>query len=134
MSDAPWRRFPRHVGGRHFGIVLGLEFEAFALEVLAQAIVVRQRAIVDEAEIGAGGEGMRAGRGHRTLGRHARVADDVRALGLVELELVIDGFRQADFLEDFDRLAGADDAHLRDDAPSASRRPALPWQLVTSMQ
>src|SRR5205809_1104636 len=34
-------QFPRHIGGGDFSIVLGLEFEAFALEIFAQAIVVR---------------------------------------------------------------------------------------------
>ena len=50
---------------------------------------------MDEAEIGAGREGMRARRRHRTLGRHAGMADRMRALGIGEIEFLIDGFRQA---------------------------------------
>ena len=40
---------------------------------------IGERAVVHQAEILAGREGMRAVGRHRRLGRHARVADEMRA-------------------------------------------------------
>ena len=62
-----------------FGVVVGVEVDAQRLELASHAVRVRQRAVVDEAEVLAGGERVRAvGRDGR-LGRHPGVADQVRA-------------------------------------------------------
>ena len=51
---------PGDVGGGDLGIVLGLEGHAVVDQLAAQVVVVGQRAVVHEALVGAGREGMRA--------------------------------------------------------------------------
>ncbi len=86
---------PRQVAGGDLGVVLGVELDALAAQLAAQAVVVRQRAVVHEAEVEAGREGVRAerrdarsrspcgcarGRGCRGC-RRARTAPRTRSAG-----------------------------------------------------
>ena len=73
-------------------------------QLLAQAVVVGERAIVHEAGVLAGREGVRPRDGDGGLGGHARVADGVRAFPRRQLEARGDPVGVADALEDFDSL------------------------------
>ena len=53
---------PRQVAGGHLGVVLGVELDALAAQLAAEVVVVRERAVVDEAEVEAGRERVRAHR------------------------------------------------------------------------
>ena len=74
---------------------------------------VRKRAIVYEALIRAGGEGVRAVGRYRGFGCHAGVPDTVRAGHLVEREAGSDPVRTPDFLEDLHAPAAPDDIDVR---------------------
>src|SRR5262245_19423177 len=104
---------PGQVAGGDLGVVFGLEVDALTAELLAQAVVVRERAVVDEAEIEPGGEGMRAFRGHPALRGHACVAERVRAVEVLECEPAHEFLRPPRFLVDLDRPPGAHNAELR---------------------
>ena len=78
----------------------------------AQAVVVRERAVVHEAEVEPGRERVRVLGGHPALGGHARVAERVAALQLAQLEALHELARRARLLVDLDRLAGAHHAQL----------------------
>ena len=104
---------PCQITGGDFGIVLGVEIDPFAAQLLAQTEVVGQRAVVHQAQVGARGKRVAAFHGHGTFGGHAGVADDVAAFHAAQAEALRDLLRQAHSLEDFDALARAHDAHGR---------------------
>ena len=78
----------------------------------AQAVVVRERPVVDEADVLARRERMRAGGRHPALGRHPRVAEAVGALEVLEGEALGELARPPSLLVDLDRPARAHDAKL----------------------
>ena len=113
---------PLQIPRRDLRVVLGLERDPLVAQHAPQAVVVRQRAVVHEAQVEAGRERMRALRGHLALGRHARVAEAVGAGHRGEVEALHEPARVARLLEDLDPRAGAHHAqvrvacaHLRDD-------------------
>src|SRR5438309_723941 len=68
---------PGEIGRGDLGVVLGLELHALPPELTPQAVVIRERAVVHEAEIAPSRERMRPGRRDATLRRHARVPEPV---------------------------------------------------------
>lgn len=99
---------PGQVAGRDLRVVLGLEAHALLFEPLAQPVVVGQRAVMHQAQILSGRERVAAGHGHRALGGHAGMADDVRTLHRGQVEALDDGLGPANPLQDLDT---APDAH-----------------------
>ncbi len=70
---------PLEEAAGRLGVVVGLEFDAERLELLAHQMRIRQRAVVHQAKVAARGERMRMRRRDRRFGGHAGVADQVRA-------------------------------------------------------
>jgi hypothetical protein len=108
----PCAIFGREIGGGDFGVVLGLEGHAFAHQFAAQIVVVRERAVVHQALVGAGRERMGAERGHGRFRCHAGMADAMRAGHGANAKAGDDILRQADFLVDLDAVARAHDADV----------------------
>ncbi|MNC36534.1 hypothetical protein D3C75_850580 [compost metagenome] len=104
---------PSQVTGGDFGIVFGVEIDAFAAQFLTQPEVIRQRAVVHQAQVGSGRKRVAAFHGHGAFGGHAGVTDDVAALHAAQAETLGDFFGQSHALENFDALTGAHDAHGR---------------------
>ena len=104
--------FGREIGGSDLGVVFGLEGHALPHQFAAQVVVVGQRAVVHQALVGAGREGMRAERRDRQFSRHAGMADAVRAGHGADAETRDDILRQADFLVNLDAVARAHDANV----------------------
>ncbi|MCY1438717.1 hypothetical protein D9M71_549260 [compost metagenome] len=75
--------------------------------------MVGQRAVVHQAQVGAGGKRVAAFHGHGAFGGHTGVTDDVAALHAAQAEALGDFFWQSHALENFDALTGAHDAHGR---------------------
>ena len=75
-------------------------------------VVVRQRAVVHQAEVEPGRERMRVLGRHAALGGHARVPERVAALQPAQREALDELARRAGLLEDLDRLPGAHHAQL----------------------
>ena len=70
---------PVEVARGDLGVVVGLELDPLAPQHPPQPVVVRERAVVDEAQVEAGGERVRALRRDLALRRHARVPEPVGA-------------------------------------------------------
>ena len=117
--------------GRHLAVVLGLDLLALPLQPLPQPEIVRQRAVMDEAHVVGGGEGVGALGGHRAFGRHAGVADGVGSGDTAQIILVDHLRRQALVLVDLHHRAMAHDSDVRmglfEPAPGC-RRAALDGQ------
>ena len=96
----PWRRCESHLR-----IIVGLELDAAAGQPVAQAVVVRERPVVDQAQIEAGGERMRMLGGDRAFRRHSGVADRMAALHLRQPEPVHHVAGQPLLLEQLDAHA-----------------------------
>ena len=77
-----------------------------------QPIVVGERAVVHQAKIEPGRERVRVLGRDRALGRHARVADRVRAAELGQAKASGDRLGPAFLLVDLDALADPHEAHL----------------------
>src|SRR5439155_17372315 len=103
---------PREVAGRDLGVVLGLEFDPLAAQPLPQAVVIRERTVVNQAEIEPGRERVRAFGGHAALGGHPRVAEAVAPFDVTEPELLHKRPWTADLLVDLERPACAHDRHV----------------------
>ena len=96
-----------------FGVVVGFEGDAHALKASAQAVGVGEGAVVNEAEIFAGSEGMCVGGGDGGLGGHAGVADGVGAGHLGDVISLDERVGSADILEHFDGLPGGEESDFR---------------------
>ncbi|OMP13094.1 hypothetical protein COLO4_02296 [Corchorus olitorius] len=101
-SSAPVSASPRS---------LPLAISAFA----AQIIMVGKRAIMHQALVCTGGEGMRAKRRHRRFRRHTGVADAMGARHGAHVKTGDDILRKTGFLVDFHAVAGTHHAHIRAD-------------------
>src|SRR6266436_6650711 len=87
--------------------------------------MVRQRAVMDEAEIKTGRERMGVFGRHRTFGRHSRVAECVRAGPMLEVEALCNRVRQTDILEYLDALTNAECAELGVTTGKPGKEPLL---------
>ena len=87
------------------GVAVAVEGDPQRLELAPQAVRVRQRAVVHQAPVLAGGVGVRVLGRDRRLGGHAGVRDQVRAREAREAVLVRDLLRRADVLVQVDRTA-----------------------------
>ena len=104
---------PGQIAGRDLGVVVGLEPDAVASQPGAQPVVVGQRAVVHEAEVEAGREGVGMLGRDRALGRHAGMAEAMRAVELGQPEAGHHVLRPALLLEDLDGFADAHETDLR---------------------
>ena len=103
---------PHQIARRDLAVVLGAERDALALQILAHAVVVGQRAVVHEAQVEPGRERMRSVGRDPALGRHPRVAERMAAGQLRQAEPLDELDRQPDLLVDLDHGARAHHPHL----------------------
>ncbi len=112
LERRPLTESPREVAGSDLGVVLGLELDPLPPQCAAQRVVVRERAVVDEAQVEARRERVRALGRDPALGRHPRVAERVAAVQVRELERLRKHLGQPDVLVDLDHLTRAHHAEV----------------------
>ena len=102
---------PGQVPGRDLAVVVGPEPDPLAREHPPQPVVVRQRAVVDQAQVQPGRERVRVLGRDPALGGHPGVAERVAAGDLGQREALHEPRRQTGLLVDLDR---APRAHQRE--------------------
>ena len=115
-SVAPFDHLLGEVDGDDLRVALGHEAAAGPLEAAAPHEVVRQLPVVDDGDVGVGVRPVRvrAGDVDLRLGRHADVADRVRARELREPVLLVHGLGVAEVLDDLERAAEREHLGLGD--------------------
>src|SRR5205807_5988851 len=96
---------PGQVARSDFAVAVGAKADALPAELATQTVVVREAAVVHEAQVEPSRERMRVVGRHSALGRHPRMPEGVRAAHLVESETADKRLRAPGFLVDLDRLA-----------------------------